>query len=65
MGKPKKYYAVMRLNTTIIAILSDGRKQTLPLDECAGYLPVFKTKKEAVKASEKGMYQVLPITTLL
>ena len=56
-------YAVMRLNTSIEVtdIFNNNHRVNLEKDNRLGYIPVYKTKKEAMKHTEKGKYQILKL----
>ena len=54
-------YAVMRLNTSVEVTDIIGQVHTVNLNnkERVGYIPVYKTKKEAMKKKKKGKFQIL------
>jgi hypothetical protein len=56
-------YAVMRLNTSIEVTDIFEIKHIVNLNNGGrmGYIPVYKTKKEAMKHTEKGKYQILKL----
>lgn len=56
-------YAVMKLNTKIEITDVFNQKHGINLEDktMAGYIPVYKTKREAIKHTEKGKYQMLKI----
>ena len=55
-------YAVMRLNTEIsVQNPFTSKEEHIKLVNCAGYIPVFKTLKEAEKSACKGKYQIFAI----
>lgn len=56
-------YAVMRLNTSVEVtdIIGQNHRINLMEDNVMGYIPVYKTKKEAMKHTEKGKYQILKL----
>ncbi len=57
------YYAVMRLNTSVEVTDIMGKIHTVNLSNklVTGYIPVYKTKKEAMKHTEKGKFQILKL----
>lgn len=59
-------YAVMRLNTSVEVtdIIGQVHKVNLSNKERMGYIPVYKTKKEAMKYTEKGKFQILKLQAL-
>ena len=59
-------YAVIRINTTVLVTDIIGQEHRVSLDnkERMGYIPVYKTKKEAMKHTEKGKFQILKLQTL-
>lgn len=59
-------YAVMRLNTSVEVtdIVGQVHKISLIKDNVSGYIPVYKTKKEAMKHTEKGKFQILKLQAL-
>lgn len=56
-------YAVMRLNTSVEVTDIFEIKHIVNLNSGGrtGYIPVYKTKKEAMKHTEKGKYQILKL----
>ena len=56
-------YAVMRLNTSVEVtdIFKVKHVVNLEKDDRLGYIPVYKTKKEAMKHTEKGKFQILKL----
>jgi hypothetical protein len=56
-------YAVMRLNTSVEVtdIFKVKHLVNLENNNRMGYIPVYKTKKEAMKHTEKGKYQILKL----
>jgi hypothetical protein len=56
-------YAVMRLNTSVVVTNIAGQKHKVSMEKenVMGYIPVYKTKKEAIKHSEKGRFQILKL----
>ena len=56
----------MRLNTSVEVtdIIGQIHKVNLENKVRMGYIPVYKTKKEAMKHTEKGKYQILKLQTL-
>lgn len=59
-------YAVMRLNTSIEVtdIIGQIHKINMKNGLKMGYIPVYKTKKEAIKHAEKGKFQILKLQAL-
>ena len=51
-------YAVMRLMTKIEVDFC-GEKIVAEISTILGVIPVFETKKEAIKYSENGKYEIL------
>ena len=49
--KTKKYYGVMALHEYITAKDHLGNEANIKIDELAGYIPVYKTKKQATKVA--------------
>jgi hypothetical protein len=56
-------YLVMKLLQYITVTSSlTNKNEDIKLNDCAGYLPVFKTLKEAEKYAGNGKYKILAIS---
>jgi len=59
----KVMYLVMKLLQYVTCTSSLTNKQEdIKLNNCAGYLPVFKTLEEAEKYASNGKYKILAIS---
>jgi len=63
--KPKKVYIVQRFCDKIDIVDSFGNTQTVKFAKkgMIGWSPIYSNKKDAIKHSEKGKYQILTLTT--
>ena len=62
--KQKIIYALMKLSTDIVFLNPlTGQKQTEKIQGIEGYIPCFKTMKQAVKESN-GQFEIIKIKLL-
>ena len=57
----KNFYAVMKLSTIVTTKDILGKDAEIKISGCAGVIPVFTNKKEAVKQSHKGKYTIVKV----
>ena len=58
----KIYYMVLRMNTDIEFDNLLGKRIERKLHGCAGYAPIYKTRKEAVENSDNNKYKIIELT---
>jgi hypothetical protein len=61
VGQKKVAYAVMKLSTEINMEDGFGKKVTIKMNPGMFYIPVFAVKEDAIKHTENGKYQIIPV----
>ena len=65
MGEMKKLYCVMKLSKMVLTKDICGQEVDIKVSGCEGIIPVYSNKKDAVKASCKGKYEILIIRKVI
>lgn len=60
-SKQHLLYAVLRLIKTVEVTNINGSVELLKIQGIEGYIPVYATEEEAIKASDNGKYIVVPL----